>query len=127
MRRTREALELNGHRRRIVPLAAILACTLIAAGCGDGDETTSTDTTTAGGTDAEQAIVSAIASCKDTAGQLGGVAGTTLEGACTSVVAVSSIAARTIALVAPGAALNSSPARPATCGVAPEVPPKPVV
>lgn len=76
---------MNGNRRTIVPLAAILACALIAAGCGDGDETTSTGTTTGGGTGAEQAIDSAIASCKDTAGQLGGVAGTALEGACTSV------------------------------------------
>ena len=66
-----------------VALTALFVCALIAAGCGgDDDETT---TTTSPGESAEQRVDAAVKSCTDEAQQLGGTAGTALEGACTSV------------------------------------------
>jgi hypothetical protein len=66
-----------------VALAAMFACAVIAVGCGgDDDETT---TTTSPGASAEQRVDAAVKSCSDEAQQLGGTAGTALEGACTSV------------------------------------------
>ena len=62
-------------------LAALFVCALIAAGCGD-DETT---TTSSVGENAQQTVDEAVTSCTDEAQQLGGAAGTALEGACTSV------------------------------------------
>lgn len=62
---------------------ALFVCALIAAGCGgDDDETT---TTTSPEASAEQRVDAAVKSCSDEAQQLGGTAGTALEGACTSV------------------------------------------
>ena len=62
-------------------LAALFVCALIAAGCGD-DETT---TTSSVGENAQQTVDTAVTSCTDEAQQLGGAAGTALEGACTAV------------------------------------------
>ena len=62
--------------------AALFACALIAAGCGDEDETT---TTTSVGENSQQAVDEAVASCADAAEQIGGTAGTNLERACAYV------------------------------------------
>jgi lipid-binding SYLF domain-containing protein len=73
---------MRGHRfYAAAALTALVACALIAAGCGDDDETT----TTSVGENAKQTVDTAVASCTDEANQLGGVAGTALEGACTAV------------------------------------------
>ncbi len=61
-------------------VAALFVCALIAAGCGDEDETT---TTTSVGENAQQTVDEALASCTDAAQQIGGTAGTKVEGACT--------------------------------------------
>ena len=66
----------------IVALTALLICALTAAGCG-GDDETSTSTSNEG--TAQQKVDAAVQSCSDEAQQLGGVAGTALDGACTSV------------------------------------------
>ncbi len=75
---------MRGRRLVTVGLAALFACALIAAGCGD-DETTSTSTSTSAGDDTKQTVDAAVKSCSDPAQQLGGVAGTALGGACASV------------------------------------------
>ena len=62
-------------------VAALFVCALIAAGCGGDDETTSTSV----GENAQQTVGQAVNSCTDEAQQLGGVAGTALDGACTEV------------------------------------------
>ena len=61
-------------------LAALFVCALIAAGCGDEDETT---TTISVGENAQQTVDEAAASCTDAAQQLVDTVGTKLEGACT--------------------------------------------
>jgi hypothetical protein len=68
----------------VIGLVALMACALIAAGCGDDDDETTT-TTGSAVTEAEQTVDSAVQSCSDQAQQLGGTAGTALESACTSV------------------------------------------
>ena len=75
---------MKGHRFfAIAALTALLACALIAAGCGDDDDETTT--TTSAGENAKQTVDQAVTSCTDEAQQLGGAAGTALEGACTAV------------------------------------------
>ena len=74
---------MRSRRLAIVGIAALCACALIAAGCGD-DETTSS-TSTSAGDGAKQTVDAAVKSCSDEAQQLGGVAGTALAGACSSV------------------------------------------
>ena len=64
----------------IATLTALFVCALVAAGCGD-DETT----TTSAGENAQQTVGKAVDSCTAKAQQLGGVAGTALDGACTEV------------------------------------------
>ena len=72
---------MRGHRSHAVAaLTALVVCALVAAGCGD-DETT----TTSAGENAQQTIGQAVDSCTDEAQQLGGAAGTALDGACTEV------------------------------------------
>jgi hypothetical protein len=72
---------MRGHR--FYAIAALFACALIAAGCGDDDDETTT--TTSAGESAQQSVDAAVQSCTDEAQQLGGAAGTALEGACTAV------------------------------------------
>ena len=75
---------MRRHRfHAIAALTALFACALIAAGCGDDDDETTT--TTSAGESAKQTVDQAITSCSDQAQQLGGAAGTALEGACTAV------------------------------------------
>ena len=75
---------MGGHRfYAIAALTALFACALIAAGCGDDDDETTT--TTSAGENAKQTVDAAVTSCTDEAQQLGGAAGTALEGACTAV------------------------------------------
>ncbi len=75
---------MRGHRfYAIAALTALLACALIAAGCGDDDDETTT--TTSAGESAQQSVDEAVTSCTDEAQQLGGAAGTALEGARTAV------------------------------------------
>ncbi len=72
---------MRAHRfHAIATLTALFVCALVAAGCGD-DETT----TTSVGENAQQTLGQAVDSCTDKAQQLGGVAGTALDGACTEV------------------------------------------
>ena len=72
---------MRPHRfHAIATLTALFVCALVAAGCGD-DETT----TTSIGENAQQTVGQAVNSCTDEAQQLGGVAGTALDGACTEV------------------------------------------
>ena len=89
---------MRGHRFATLGLAALFACALIAAGCGsDSSTSSSTTTTTTGSTpvqdSATQSVDAAVQSCSDQAQQLGGVSGTALDGACTSVGAAASAAA----------------------------------
>jgi len=70
------------HFHATAVLTALFACALIAAGCGDDDDEATT--TTSPDASAEQ-VDTAVKSCTDEAQQLGGTAGTALEGACTSV------------------------------------------
>jgi hypothetical protein len=72
------------HFSTIVALAAVSVVAFTAVGCGD-DDTTAASTTTSIGEDATQSVNAAVASCNDEAQQLGGVAGTALQGACTAV------------------------------------------
>jgi hypothetical protein len=75
---------MRGHRfHAIAALTALFVCALIAAGCGDDDDETTT--TTSAGESAQQSVDAAVQSCTDQAQQLGGAAGTALEGACTAV------------------------------------------
>ena len=75
---------MRGHRfHAIAALTALFVCALIAAGCGDDDDETTT--TTSVGENAQQTVDEAVTSCTDEAQQLGGAAGTALEGACTAV------------------------------------------
>ena len=74
---------MRGHRFYAIPLLTLLASALFAAGCGDDDDETTT--TTSAAENAEQTVDTAVSSCTDQAKQLGGAAGTALEGACTSV------------------------------------------
>ena len=60
--------------------ASLFVCALIAAGCGDDDENDHRV-----GENAQQTVDEAVTSCTDEAQQLGGAAGTALEGACTAV------------------------------------------
>ena len=71
---------MRGHRSYAT--AALVVCALLAAGCGDNDETTST---TSALKSEQQSVDAAIKSCNDEAKQLGGAAGTALASACTSV------------------------------------------
>ena len=79
---------MRRHRFHLaIGLIALFAGALIAAGCG-GDDSTSTSTSltsTSVGENATQSVDAAVKSCTDEAQQLGGVAGTALDGACTSV------------------------------------------
>ncbi len=86
---------MRGRRLAIVGLAALFACALIAAGCGDDETTTSTSTSTSAEESSKQTVDAAVKSCSDTAQQLGGVAGTALGGACTSVGAAANQALST--------------------------------
>jgi hypothetical protein len=73
---------MRGHRfYAAAAFTALVGCALIAAGCGDDDETT----TTSVGDNAQQTVDAAVTSCTDEANQLGGAAGTALQGACTAV------------------------------------------
>lgn len=72
-----------GRTRLMAGALALAMCALIAAGCGD-DESTSTATTQAG-SEAEQSIDDAVASCKSKAQDLGEAVGAGLEAACTTV------------------------------------------
>jgi hypothetical protein len=74
---------MSGRPYAVAGLMALLACGLIAAGCGDDDDETTT--TTSAVENAEQTVDSAVQSCSDEAQQLGGQVGTALESACTSV------------------------------------------
>ena len=71
---------MRGHRPYAT--AALVVCALLAAGCGDNNETTST---TSAVKSEQQSVDAAIKSCNDEAKQLGGAAGTALASACTSV------------------------------------------
>jgi hypothetical protein len=74
----------------ITGLAALVACALIAGGCGgdDDDSTTSTaSTSTSAEASADQKIDSAVQACSDTAQGLGDAAGTGLQAACTTAAA----------------------------------------
>ena len=75
---------MKGHRfYAIAALTALFVCALIAAGCGDdNDEST---TTTSAGENAKQTVDAAVTSCTDEARRLGGAAGTALGGACAAV------------------------------------------
>jgi hypothetical protein len=76
---------MRGHRwYAIAGLVALSACALIATGCGGGGGD-STTTTTSPVASAQQTVDSAVTSCTNEAQQVGGTAGTTLEGACTLV------------------------------------------
>jgi hypothetical protein len=89
---------MRGHKFAIVGIAALFACALIAAGCGGDDSTsssTSTSTSTSAGDNATQSVDAAVKSCTDQAQQIGGVAGTALSGACTSVGAAATQAVAT--------------------------------
>jgi hypothetical protein len=61
-------------------LVALITCALLAAGCGGGSDTT--NETTSVGANAQQKIDSAVNSCTQEAQQVGGSAGSSLEGAC---------------------------------------------
>jgi hypothetical protein len=74
---------MRGHRFHAIALTALFVCALIAAGCGDDDDETTT--TTAPAASAEQRVHDAVQSCSAQAQQLGGLAGTALESACSSV------------------------------------------
>ena len=74
---------MRGHRSHATAaLTALVVCALLASGCGGDDETTTSPSALE---NEQQSIDAAIKSCKDEAQQLGGAAGTALEGACTSV------------------------------------------
>jgi hypothetical protein len=72
---------MNNRSRAVAGLIVLLSCGLIAAGCGDDDETT---TSTPVADDAQQEVDSAVQSCVDEAGDLGATAGAALEAACTT-------------------------------------------
>ena len=77
---------MRGHRwYAVAGLTALVACALVAAGCGDEDETTTTTTSSSAAATAEEKVDAAVKSCSDQAQQLGGAAGTALGSACTSV------------------------------------------
>ena len=80
------------HFHAGVGLIAVFACGLITVGCGDDE---STSTSTSAGENATQSVDAAVKSCTDEAQQLGGVAGTALDGACTSVGAAANQALTT--------------------------------
>jgi gas vesicle protein len=73
---------------RIRPLAsgaaAVLAVALIAAGCGDDDESTTT-TDTSAEESVEQTVDSAVDSCTDAAQGLDGAAASAAEAACKQI------------------------------------------
>ncbi len=74
---------MRGHHfYETAALTTLVVCALLAAGCGDGDETTMTPSPLENG---KQSIDVAIEACKDEAQQLSGASGTALESACTSV------------------------------------------
>ncbi len=71
-------------------LGLLLACAVIAIGCGDDDEDTSSagapDTTTeSSGTPAEERIDEAVASCTSAAEDLGDASGAALQAACATI------------------------------------------
>jgi hypothetical protein len=73
---------MRGHRwYAIGGLVALSACALIATGCGGGGDD-STKTTTSPAASAQQTVDSAVKSCTNEAEQIGGTAGTKLEGVC---------------------------------------------
>jgi hypothetical protein len=73
---------MRGHRWYAVPgLMALFVCALIAAGCGDDDETNTTSTSTT----ASDSIDAAVTSCDDKADSLGDAGGAALKAACTTV------------------------------------------
>jgi hypothetical protein len=74
---------MRGHRLyETAGPAALVACALIAAGCGGGGDD-STTTTTSVAASPQQTVDSAVNSCTKEAQQLGGAAGTSLDNACT--------------------------------------------
>ena len=80
---------MRGHRLYVIAgLAALFACALIAAGCGDDDSTsasTETSTSTSDGSASEK-VDAAVKSCTDTAAQIQPeAAGSALAAACTTV------------------------------------------
>ena len=83
---------MRGHQRlATTALAALVACALIAAGCGDDDSTsdtsatTSTSATTTDG-NASASIDAAVQSCTDKAGNIQPeAAGSALAAACKTV------------------------------------------
>ncbi len=74
---------------RVIAVLMALVVVLSIGGCGGDDDTTAASppaTTSSTSTTAESAkIDSALASCTDAAQQIGGTAGTNLEGTCTYV------------------------------------------
>ncbi len=77
---------MRGHSwYAIAGLTTLFACALIASGCGSSGSSTTTATTTPSAASAQQKVDSAVESCSNEAQQLGGVAGTALDGACTAV------------------------------------------
>ena len=80
---------MRGHRLyAIAGLAALFACALIAAGCGDDDSTSASTEATTSTSDgsASEKVDAAVKSCSDTAGQIQPeAAGSALAAACTTV------------------------------------------
>lgn len=70
---------------RISGILAVVACALLAAGCGDDDDSSTSTSTSSSASSAEQSVDSAVKSCTDQAKQIGGSAGTALEASCTSI------------------------------------------
>ena len=69
-RRARSALRLRPYRSRVRRYGS------------DTTDTTAADTTATAGANAQQRIDSAVKSCNEKAQEVGGTAGTTLQGAC---------------------------------------------
>ena len=89
---------MRGHPLAIVGIASLFACALIAAGCGGDDSTRRRRRRRhphPPEDNATQSVDAAVKSCTDEAQQIGGVAGTALSGACTSVGAAATQAVAT--------------------------------
>jgi hypothetical protein len=112
--------------RRLYPFLALIAVFALAMGataCGDDNSSSdsssssSPDTSGGGGGGSSDDVNTAIQKCKDKAGEIGGVAGTAVQGACTSVGAAAIQAANqggdaaNQALTAAGASCNSTVAQ----------------
>ena len=79
-------------KRVTLGLAALIAVGLVAAGCGDDNEsttgsatTTTSTTSTTASENIEQTVDSAVQSCTEAAQNLGGSVGSAVEAACKSV------------------------------------------